>query len=283
MPDLNEIIVKKVQRSERYGFLSGFFKARESLFLCLSDLNSLAQAFEMEDLMNLLSGKRYAGAIHRQADPRDFENALWEVYFEELKVARQYLDDPYLTTYLTYFHSIIFSQEEIAYDEIAQKQFDQRLSYWVALSSKGTPFTRELSAYAVDRFNITELFRSRIHQKDEYPFYPHGNLPKSSLEALFDSRFQHLSKEILFSRWHAFFDNEKAYKSLSFELILRFEYFWLDLIDSLLESPMREPYGINYILAYFLTFMLEIESIKRHYLRLKFGLPSYWMKEGSGR
>jgi vacuolar-type H+-ATPase subunit C/Vma6 len=264
---------------ETYGYLSGFFKARESHFLSASDWLTIRQTQKMEDFLGFLLGSRYRGAVSLVEDPRDFENGLWEVYFEELKTARRHLESSFLTTYLTHFHSIIFSQEEISYDKIAEKQFEQRLQEWVTLSSAGTQFTKKLSAYAIDRFNITEALRSQIHQLEDFPFYSFGHFDKTDLQTLFDSRFQDIPKEFLFTLWHPFFEKEKSYKKVNFDLILRFEYYWFDLLKKLLDEPLMHPYGLSYILAYFLFFMLEVESIKRHYIRLKFDLPSYWMKE----
>lgn len=266
---------------ENYGYLSGFFKAREGLFLNPSDWLMMRQTRNMEDFLVFLSAKRYNRAVSLAKDPRAFENGLWEVYFEELKTARRHLNDPFLTTYLTHFHGIIFSQEEISYDAMAEKQFDQRLQEWVSLSITGSEFTKILSEYAIDRFNITEAFRSQIHQTEDYPFYAMGHFKQAELNTLLKSHFQEIPKDILFSHWHRFFEKEKAFKKINFDLILRFEYFWFDLLKKLLEDPLMLPYGLSYILAYFLFFMLEIESIKRHYLCLKFDLPSYWMKESS--
>ena len=264
---------------ETYGYLSGFFKARESHFLSTSEWLTIRQTQKMEDFLGFLSGSRYRGAAALLDDPRDFENGLWDVYFEEIKTARRHMENSFLTTYLTHFHSIIFSQEEISYDEMAEKQFEQRLQEWVDLSAAGTPFTKKLSEYAVDRFNITEALRAQIHQLEDFPFYSFGHFSKTDLKVLFDSRFQDIPKGFLFTLWHPFFEKEKAYKKVNFDLILRFEYYWFDLLKKLLDEPLMHPYGLSYILAYFLFFMLEVESIKRHYLRLKFDLPSYWMKE----
>lgn len=267
--------------SESYGYLSGLFKAREGLFLNAGDGLMMRQTQNMEDFLAFLSSKRYHRAVSLAGDPKAFENGLWEVYFDELKMAMKHMDEPFLTTYLTHFHSIIFSQEEIAYDEMAEKHFDQRLQDWVSLSASGSDFTKKLSAYAIDRFNITEAFRSQIHQSEEYPFYAGGHFQQEELNLLLKSHFQEIPKELLFTHWHKFFEKEKAYKKINFDLILRFEYFWFDLLKKLLEDPLMHPYGLSYILAYFLYFMLEIESIKRHYLCLKYDLPSYWMKESS--
>jgi vacuolar-type H+-ATPase subunit C/Vma6 len=270
-----------IKSRESYGYLSGLFKAREGLFLSASDGLMMRQTQNIDDFLAFLSTKRYHGAVSFAKDPRAFENGLWEAYFEELRTARRHLTDPFLTTYLTHFHSIIFSQEEISYDAMAEKQFYQRLQEWVSLSNTGSEFTKNLSEYAIDRFNITEAFRSQIHHSEDYPFYGMGHFKQAELNTLFLSHFQEIPKDILFTHWHKFFEKEKAFKTINFDLILRFEYFWFDLLKKLLEEPLMHPYGLSYILAYFLYFMLEIESIKRHYLCLKFDLPSYWMKESS--
>ncbi len=269
----------KLRKKEQHGFLSGFFKAREYLFLSPDTQSLIVQAETLDQWSGYIANGRYAKTIAKLNDPKAFESALWETYFNELKQARNQIDEPYLTKYLTYFHSIIFSQKEIAFDLRAEKIFEERLAQWVDLSLHGTNFTKKLSSYAVDHFNLAEFIRSQFHQDTMPPYYAHGNLPKSSLKVLFDSQFQHIPKDIIFSLWHPFVEKEKPAKKINFDLILRLEYFWLDVMWNIFEEPLKEPYGIDYLLAYFLRFMLEIENVKRHYFRLKYGLPVYWMKE----
>lgn len=269
----------KPKKKEQHGFLSGYFKAREYLFLSPDEQLWIAQAETLDQWAGYISNGRYAKAVTKVADPKDFEFTLWETYFNELAMARLHIDEPYLTRYLTHFHSIIFAQKEIAFDLRAEKLFKDRLAQWVDLSLLGTEFTKNLSSYAVDHFNFTEFIRARLHEEIEAPYYPHGNILKSSFAVLFDSKFQQIPKDLLFTLWHPFLEQEKPVKSLHFDLILRLEYYWLDVMQKIIEEPLREPFGIDYLLAYFLHFMLEIETVKRHYLRLKFHLPSYWMKE----
>jgi vacuolar-type H+-ATPase subunit C/Vma6 len=266
-------------KMDNYGYLSGYFKARENLFLKSSDLDVMRQAQNKQDFLAFLSSKRYQLAVSHADDPKDFEDALWKAYFDELKTAQKYMDDSYLTDYLSFFHSLVFTQEELSTMDLTEELFEQHLQDWKEFSSKGTVFTKKLAQYVIDRFNINEVFRSKIHHQEIFPFYEGGQLSHEDLDELFNSNFQHIPQKILFSIWHSFFEHEKPLKKIDFNLILRFEYYWFDLISKLLEEPLREPYGINYLLAWFLYFMLEIQTINRNFLRLSYDLPSYWMKE----
>ena len=72
-----------------------------------------------------------------------------------------------------------------------------------------------------------------------------------------------------------FFLKNSPVKKINFNLILNFDNYWFNLLESLAEEKKEEPYGLNYVISYFLRFLLEILSLNKIFLSLQYNIKTF--------
>lgn len=272
------MIIKHVAPQEDYAYLSGFLKARESLFFSSEAIHRQYQLFDLNELEKLLSAHRYP-VKEVINDPQAFENTLWGVYFAEIKTIRSLLPETYLSQYIHYLHGVLFLQDDEDNIELGSKLFMTRLKSFMAISHAGSEMTRSIASYVADRFNLLEHFRHQLNPLSIPPYYAGGNLSEEAIHHLIESEFNDVELEITNTDWIHFIIQERPLKRIDFDFLNRFDIYWWHILRTFTDNFQTQAYGMDYIISYLLRFIREIELIKRIYIYAKFKLPTELLKE----
>ncbi|HOJ16084.1 MAG TPA: hypothetical protein PLC43_02805 [Caldisericia bacterium] len=261
-------------KEEDYAYASGLLKAREELFISKEELSLFNSFKNTTELLQHLEGKRYLfkGKIE---DSLDFENILLKRYLTELSEVVELLPENYLLNFLSLIHSVIYKFDPNIFKSASTVNFKDNLIELSLIAHTGTGYTKKISSHIIDKFNITEQFRARINNEECNIYYESGNISKESLETLFSSSFSDIPSQIDSSLFKDFFLKNSPIKEINFNLIFSFENYWFNLLESLAEEKKEEPYGLNYIISYFLRFLLEILSLNKIFLSLQFNIKTF--------
>jgi len=271
-------VIKNTVPDYEYGYLSAYLKSRESHFLSTESITSLYRSVTLEEIFHHLSQTRYS-TIPFTLDPKDFENYAWGFYFSEMEEIKPVLPENYILFFLERLHSVIFSQEEI-FSFLENEDFNKRLLSFVTLALNGTVYTKKLSSYIVDRFNMFESIRRTIEPSfSTHTYYTGGNISEDSLNRLFDSNFAQIDLSWIQTQWMDYIEKEKPVKAYDFTFMFRFETYWWQLIWKLIKEPSYENTGLDYVISYFGHFILEIEILKKLYICTRYQLPCTNLKE----
>lgn len=261
-------------KEEDYAYASGLLKAREELFISKEELSSFNSFKNTTELLQHLEGKRYLfkGKIE---DSLDFENILLKRYLTELSEIVEIIPENYLLNFISLIHSVIYKFDPNIFKSVSSVNFKDNLKELTLVSQAGTDYTKKISSNIVDKFNISEQFRALLNNEECKIYYESGNISKESLETLFSSYFSNIPHQVENSLFKKFFLKNSPVKEINFNLIFSFENYWINLLESLAEEKKEEPYGLNYVISYFLRFLLEILNLKRVFILLQHDVKTF--------
>lgn len=271
---MTEKAIQHIYKDEDYTYASGLLKAREELFLLKDEFDLLKSLNNTYEIIQHLEGKRYTFK-EKNIDSLSFENILLRRYLEEIEEITESLPEKYLLSFFAIIRSLIYKPEPKLLKLDSSKNFEDKLRELIQISKKGTIYTKEISSCIIDKLNISEQFRALLNKEKSNIYYESGNISKIALETLFNSLFSEIPYEIQNSRWQTFFYKYSPLKVIDFNIIFNFENYWLDLLESLAEEKRGKPYGLDYIISYFLRFLLETLNLQRLFLLAQYKVKTF--------
>jgi vacuolar-type H+-ATPase subunit C/Vma6 len=266
--------IKHLAKEEDYAYASGLLKAREELFISKEELSLFYSFKNTAELLQHLEGKRYLFK-DKIEDSLDFENILLKRYLTELSEIVEIIPENYLLNFISLIHSVIYKFDPNVLKSGSTANFKDNLKELTFISQAGTDYTKKISSHIVDKFNISEQFRALLNKEKCEIYYESGNISKESLETLFSSYFSNIPPQVENSLFKEFFLKNSPVKEINFNLIFSFENYWINLLESLAEEKKEEPYGLNYVISYFLRFLLEILNLKRVFVLLQYDVKTF--------
>lgn len=267
-------IIQHSAKEEDYTYASGLLKAREELFISKEELSLFYSFKKTAELLQHLEGKRYLFK-DKIEDSLDFENILLKRYLTELSEIVEIIPENYLLNFISLIHSVIYKFDPNVLKSGSTANFKENLKELTLVSQAGTDYTKKISSHIVDKFNISEQFRALLNNEKCDIYYESGNISKESLEILFSSYFSNIPHQVENSLFKEFFLKNSLVKEINFNLIFSFENYWINLLESLAEEKKEEPYGLNYVISYFLRFLLEILNLKRLFILLQYDVKTF--------
>ncbi len=266
--------IKHLAKEEDYAYASGLLKAREELFISKEELSLFYSFKNTAELLQHLEVKRYLFK-DKIEDSLDFENILLKRYLTELSEIVEIIPENYLLNFISLIHSVIYKFDPNVLKSGSTANFKENLKELTLVSQAGTDYTKKISSHIVDKFNISEQFRALLNNEKCDIYYESGNISKESLEILFSSYFSNIPHQVENSLFKEFFLKNSLVKEINFNLIFSFENYWINLLESLAEEKKEEPYGLNYVISYFLRFLLEILNLKRVFILLQYDVKTF--------
>lgn len=267
---MDKLPVKHKSSEEDYGFVSGLLKARESQFISPSTIDSIFALNNVNDIFSILPERRYKFAKESK-DSLEFEKLLFKSYIEELEEIKKYLPEDYLLLFLLSIHSVIYKIDFLNLNK-DKSSFSENIEKLVRISRNGTDFSKVISSYIVDKFNISEEIRAYLNKEECKTYYKGGNISEESLKSIFNSSFSQIPFQIKNTLWSNFLLKDIFKKKSIFELALSFENYWRTILLKLGEMKRNEPYGLDYVVSYFLRFLIEILNLNKAYIYIQYNV-----------
>ncbi len=251
---------------EDYGYVSGLLKARELQFIIPSEIDSFFALRDTNEICDRLPEQRYKYKFKGVKDSLEFEDLIFKRYLEEIKEIEKYLPEQYLLHFFSSIHSVIYKFDFSKLDEGPLPAFESNLKMLIKIAENGTEYSKVISSYIVDRFNILEGIRAYLNEEDCKIYYKGGNISNKSLRLIFSSNFSQIPLEVESTLWSDFLHKNLLKGKIDFEFIFNFESYWLSILYKLGEMKKNEPYGLDYVISYFLRFLFEILNLNKAYL-----------------